>query len=82
MKPEKPWKKPLAERQAHAVALETWPQMDPYARRAMEELAFRKTDSLGRVPSDYFPKHVAEDEEDEKKTLGLQVKLIELMQMQ
>ena len=78
MKPEKPWKKPLAERQANAVALETWPQMDPYARRAMEELAFRKTDSLGRVPSAYFPKHVAEDEEDEKKTVGLQVCYMDL----
>ena len=33
-----------------------------------------RTDSLGRVTSDYFPKYVPEDEEDEKNVVGLQVR--------
>ena len=38
MKDPKPWRKPLRERQANAIAMETWPQMDEFTRRKLEEL--------------------------------------------
>ena len=34
----KPWRKPLRERQANAVAMETWPQMDDYTRKKVEAI--------------------------------------------
>ena len=74
MKEKRPWRQPLSERQASAVSRTSWPQLDPFARRTLDELMSHRTDSLGRVTSDYFPKYVPEDEEDEKNVVGLQVR--------
>ena len=54
--------------------MEAWPQMDPSARRSLDDLLSRKSDALGRVRSDYFPHHVPRDEEEERKIIGLQVR--------
>ena len=73
IKDAKPWKQPLQERQANAVRMEAWPQMDAPARNALDELLSRKTDSLGRVWSEYLPSRLPLDEEEEKKAMGLKV---------
>ena len=73
LKDAKPWKQPLQERHANAVRTHAWPQMDATARNAINELLSRKTDSLGRVWSEYLPSHLPLDEEEEKKAVGLKV---------
>ena len=80
MKASQPWKQPLRERQVQAVNAVTsknsWPQLDPSARRTLDDLMSHRTDALGRVPSDYFPYHVTQDEDNEKRAVGLQVCVI------
>ena len=48
MEEPKPWRKPLRERQANAIAMETWPQMDEFTRKKLEELTLGRTDNRNK----------------------------------